>query len=177
MAETYIYLIHDPRAKAYKIGYSNNPTARLSQLQTGSARSTLKLLYTFAAESSLEAEIHEALYDHKLQGEWFEECEAVLRLFLEYMVNSNQLDNLPFNYRVVYFKNTLKTRTPTILFTPSYYDPIKNDCDRVDYKNLTYLKVKCSKHTLKMVMKSILNEGWEYVQTDDVPFDVKNNEN
>lgn len=175
MAETYIYLIHDSIVKAYKIGYSNNPIARLNQLQTGSARSTLKLLYTFAAESSLEAEIHEYLYDYRLQGEWFEECEAVLSIFLEFMVDSNQLDKLPFNHNLCYFKNVLDAETPNILFTRGYYEPHRNDWNRMKYNKSSYLAVRCSRHILKMVMKSIMNEGWEHVKDSAVPENVKNN--
>ncbi len=42
----FVYLIHDDFSKAYKIGVSSNPIARLANLQTASARGNLKLVAT-----------------------------------------------------------------------------------------------------------------------------------
>ncbi len=173
MTTTFIYLIHDPENKAYKIGFSGNPSARLKQLQTGNSRSELKLLYTFADDELVERVIHDALEDYKIQGEWFEECEAVLKVYLEFLVNSNQLDKLPLRFDSCYFKNTTKLQTPEIILTHSYQNPYRNYWHKVSHKGVSYLYVACMTDVLGMVMKSICREGWEFVHDREIPLHVK----
>lgn len=175
MTTTFIYLIHNADDKAYKIGKSDNPTTRLKQLQTGNARSILKLLYTFSAEDSVEYKIHEDLEDFRLNGEWFTECEAVLRVFLEYLIKSNQLDKEPFSHNYCYYKNKLGTPTPSILTDLPYKDYFNNNWIRVDYKKDVYIITTCNRPILYMVMKSILREGWKHMHQVDVPQSVIDN--
>lgn len=83
MKKTYIYLIHDPKSKAYKIGRSDNPLQRLSGLQTGNSNK-LELLGMFRDNESTEAEIHEELQEFWIDGEWFKEYDDVVDIFLQY---------------------------------------------------------------------------------------------
>lgn len=81
---TFIYLIHDPVGKALKIGRSDNPILRLSNLQSAHPRSKLKLLSMFAAKSYVEQDLHKELEEFRLNGEWFEEAGEVIETFLEF---------------------------------------------------------------------------------------------
>lgn len=61
-----------------KIGYSRDSNNRLSSLQTGNPNKLI-LLWTFeAADRGTEKEIHKALEDYRLQGEWFKWCREVM---------------------------------------------------------------------------------------------------
>ncbi len=70
MSQTYVYAIHCPNKAEVKIGYSSNPIARLSQLQTGNT-DRLDLLMTFPGGRELEQTIHEELQHLRVTGEWF----------------------------------------------------------------------------------------------------------
>ena len=72
----YIYLISDISKKChYKIGFAENPTKRLSQLNTGSSTYSLQLLARFKTIDKIFAEklIHYALFPFKIAKakEWF----------------------------------------------------------------------------------------------------------
>lgn len=73
LPDMYIYVIQEEVSKAFKIGISKNPEARLKQLQTGNS-SKLSLIYTTKAESRFqdELELHKLFEEYKLQGEWFQ---------------------------------------------------------------------------------------------------------
>ncbi len=68
-----IYLIKNSEESHYKIGVSNNPMKRLSQLQTG-CPSELILLETYQSEVSYEIEkvLHRWFSHLKKEGEWFD---------------------------------------------------------------------------------------------------------
>ena len=73
---SYVYFILDEVAKAVKIGYSNNPLARLSDLQVGNPR-RLSIMNMIEFASAREAELHETQLhkqyeEHAIGGEWFE---------------------------------------------------------------------------------------------------------
>jgi Meiotically up-regulated gene 113 len=64
---------------AIKIGYSANVSKRMAQLQTGAA-CKLQLLAIFpGADRGVEKRLHEALSDHRLEGEWFRDVPTVRR--------------------------------------------------------------------------------------------------
>lgn len=67
----FVYLISD--GKYTKIGYSNNPYARLTALQTANPQE-LKIvaLFPVASGKALEQLIHSQLESHKVSGEWFD---------------------------------------------------------------------------------------------------------
>lgn len=173
MATTFIYLIHNADEKAYKIGRSDSPIARLKQLQTGNARSVLQLVYTFAADQSVEFDIHKDLEGYRLNGEWFAECKAVLITFLEYMVKSHQPNEEPIKTNYCYFKNKVGTLTPAILLDLKYLRCFNNYWSRKDCDQEVYITTTCSSIVLKDIMRSILQEGWTFVDSEDVPVSIK----
>ncbi len=77
----FVYLIHDDFSKAYKIGVSSNPIARLANLQTASARGNLKLVATIKGSYSLEEHLHSTFSKYRLNGEWFEDHKDILKFF------------------------------------------------------------------------------------------------
>lgn len=69
----YLYFIKAIGTSFYKIGISNNPEARLRQLQTGSPLPIQLVTEIFClSPQDREAELHAALAHYKANGEWFE---------------------------------------------------------------------------------------------------------
>ena len=173
MTTTFIYLIHNADEKAYKIGRSDNPIARLKQLQTGNARSLLRLVYTFAADQNVELDIHKDLEDYRLNGEWFNECYIVLAVFLEYMANSHKSNDISEQPNYCHFKNVKGTPTPSILTDINYLNCFNKFWSRVEYGKESYIVTTCTDIVLKDIMRSVLAEGWTFVHRQDVPKDIK----
>lgn len=67
----YVYFIHAESTNRVKIGYSENPTKRVCELQTGSPY-FLKLVKTWHGSTGLERAIHESFSGRRKIGEWFE---------------------------------------------------------------------------------------------------------
>jgi len=72
---SYVYFILDEGADAVKIGYSNNPSSRLSDLQVGNPR-RLSILNIIEFETDAEAALHECRLhkeyeNYGIGGEWF----------------------------------------------------------------------------------------------------------
>ena len=90
-----IYLIKCKATNTCKIGYSNNPKARLAQLQTGNPFS-LELVSVIKGDLSLEKKLHKRFEEYKLSGEWFEYSKKVKEYFKveEYFTLSKSLLNL-----------------------------------------------------------------------------------
>lgn len=67
-----------------KIGFTQGkePDSRISSLQIGCPYK-LKVLDSFKGRYSDERAAHEALSDHRLSGEWFEDCENVRDVFAQ----------------------------------------------------------------------------------------------
>ena len=85
MSQTFIYAIINRHDNVVKIGFSNDPQKRLSQLQTGTVHQ-LEILMTFAADSAVEKEIHDKLSKYRKSGEWFENTPEVFSVFHNHMV-------------------------------------------------------------------------------------------
>lgn len=86
----YIYVILDDLTSAIKVGYSNNPITRLSNLQTAHSATILKLLTIFEGGKEHEAYLHEQLNNHRLNGEWFAynlETKAILFYYFKNYLN------------------------------------------------------------------------------------------
>lgn len=83
MTQTFIYAIYNRTKNKVKIGYSNNPLKRLSQLQTGNS-DRLDLLCTFKGSAKIETEIHEKLHHDHLIDEWFKMSSFVAYVLSEY---------------------------------------------------------------------------------------------
>lgn len=68
-----LYIMQSNNNGAFKVGISNNPKKRLSQLQTGSPFK-LKIILILEGKSSLEKDLHSRLRSFRLgsfKGEWF----------------------------------------------------------------------------------------------------------
>lgn len=75
-----IYLIVCRENNTCKIGKSNNPINRLSQLQTGSPF-PLELVSYIDKDELTELEIHNLFKDYRLEGEWFKYCDEIKSFF------------------------------------------------------------------------------------------------
>lgn len=78
LARGFIYFIaHDPYDGYVKIGMSNNPSARLAQLQTGNPR-RLRIMRTVECNDMrrCEQKMHQMYAHARRCGEWFELTEA-----------------------------------------------------------------------------------------------------
>jgi len=75
------YLIQDDNTKFLKIGKSQDPVKRLSQLQTGSS-STLTLLGVL--DGDCEKELHENFKRCRIRinHEWFYNNQAIINVFV-----------------------------------------------------------------------------------------------
>jgi predicted GIY-YIG superfamily endonuclease len=102
MSLTSIYVI-GPENGPFKIGYSDDPQRRLSNIQTGQAVE-VKLFYSEQAESGvakiIEKLIHRNLAHKRIRGEWFsvtlsEAIDEVKFAFIRYEGE----DNLPLQYK------------------------------------------------------------------------------
>ena len=65
-----IYLIEALGTGLVKIGYSNNPSKRLSGLQTASPHD-LTLFRVLPGEIEDEHDLHQRFSIHRVRGEWF----------------------------------------------------------------------------------------------------------
>ena len=70
----FVYIMHDIKTGAYKVGISNDPKYRESTLQ--SEKPSIELIWKSAQviknAKKLETKIHEHFYLKRLRGEWFE---------------------------------------------------------------------------------------------------------
>lgn len=107
----FVYLIHDDYSKAYKIGVSSNPEARLANLQTASARGKLTLVTVIEGSYDLEEYLHTTFSKYRLNGEWFEESEEILR----YFENKIPATIVHSDFKLS-MKNTYKHRTKIAYF-------------------------------------------------------------
>ena len=72
-----IYFIRNIVSGDIKIGFSDTPTKRLRDLQTGSA-DKLVLMKTIPGDKELEAQIHQQFSHCRLDGEWFSPTDELL---------------------------------------------------------------------------------------------------
>ena len=68
--QSYVYIIHCKDLATIRIGYSDNPFARLSQLQMGNS-SELSIVSVFKGGREEEAELHDRFELNGVRGEWF----------------------------------------------------------------------------------------------------------
>jgi len=66
----YVYFIGEQSTGRVKIGFSRNPWARLTNLQTANS-SKLEILCHLRTSGVSESEIHRLLSEHSVGGEWF----------------------------------------------------------------------------------------------------------
>jgi hypothetical protein len=84
---TYIYFVEAVGQERIKIGKADDPAARVRQLQTGSAVE-LRLLAVVEGRASLEAELHSAFANDRIQGEWFRATIELREYISRFVVNA-----------------------------------------------------------------------------------------
>lgn len=68
----YIYTVTDPQTKLLKIGRTKNPNNRKTSLNTGRPVALTNFKYFECLDTlSVEKEVHSALKDYRVTGEWF----------------------------------------------------------------------------------------------------------
>jgi hypothetical protein len=77
--EKYVYFIQEGDYGPIKIGYSEDPLARLSQCQTGNPRKLI-LLKTLKGGRVLEKKLHKKYAQYNICGEWFSPAIPILKL-------------------------------------------------------------------------------------------------
>jgi len=78
MSDQFVYFIQADEDGPIKIGFTaGDPQSRLAQLQTGNPVA-LKLLGAIRGDTAKERELHAALAEWRLQGEWFKPHATVL---------------------------------------------------------------------------------------------------
>ena len=78
--KTFIYLAQNSKTKNLKIGFSNNPNARLQQLNNASDV-RIDLLYTFKDYRKVENKLHKKYAYLRLNGEWFDYDQKIINEF------------------------------------------------------------------------------------------------
>jgi hypothetical protein len=89
----FVYLISD--GEDVKIGFSNNPTRRLAQIQQTYPK-PLELIYQFAGTMADELALHEKFSHLRQDGEWFKMHEDIDAHFdwLQHLADEKELDDL-----------------------------------------------------------------------------------
>jgi hypothetical protein len=83
MSDQFVYFIQADDDGPIKIGFTaSDPAARLNQLQTGNP-SVLKLIGAIHGTTARERELHAALAEWRLQGEWFKPHPTVMETIRE----------------------------------------------------------------------------------------------
>jgi hypothetical protein len=85
--QSYIYIIHCKDLNTIKIGYSDNPFARLAQLQVGNS-SELSILSIFKGGREEEEFLHKKFASNKVRGEWFTLDESLVEDLLAYQADT-----------------------------------------------------------------------------------------
>lgn len=104
----YIYLIQQINTNNFKVGYSNNPSKRVKQLQTGS---NIQLRLIIAIPTNLyimtEKHLHEYLgFKYHQFNEWFvipkNDIESVIKYICNSIKNGDIYYNKYLNKEVIY---------------------------------------------------------------------------
>lgn len=70
MKDKYLYVIESANSEYVKIGQTNNPKKRLSDLQSGNPNK-LSYFLLLKGKGCLEKSIHDDLKLYRIRGEWF----------------------------------------------------------------------------------------------------------
>ena len=97
METSFIYLIESDQGHV-KIGYSQDPESRLSQLQTAHGK-PLVLKYTREIDQTntvtMERIIHEQLKQYRMSGEWFDISADLARAEIDFaFITYGDIQNL-----------------------------------------------------------------------------------
>lgn len=104
-SEGYVYLIQAKNSNRFKIGMSENPEARLMQIQTMSPLE-LELIGYYWSDSMYQEEQkwHTRLQEFRVQGEWFQLSEVKgfltsVEFFLKMFEQILRDEDIPYNER------------------------------------------------------------------------------
>ncbi len=89
--QSYVYIIHCKDLATIKIGYSDNPFARLSQLQMGNS-SELSVVSVFKGGREEESELHERFELNGVRGEWFSVDDSLVSELVNYQAQKVSKD-------------------------------------------------------------------------------------
>ncbi|MGE4419997.1 MAG: GIY-YIG nuclease family protein [Sulfurimonas sp.] len=89
-----VYFIKNIDTGRIKIGFSDTPTKRLKELQTGNDNK-LVLIKTIAGDKNKEASLHEMFSHLRSNGEWFDPDDELLQFIKE--TNTKSLDGKFFH--------------------------------------------------------------------------------
>lgn len=76
-----------------KIGIARDVRARMSNLRVASA-SPINLIASVKGDQHVERKLHELLAMHRVNGEWFKDCEEV-RAAIQHVIHSSDVPPLP----------------------------------------------------------------------------------
>jgi hypothetical protein len=94
--QSYVYIIHCKDLNTIKIGYSDNPFARLSQLQMGNS-SELSIISIFKGGLEEESVLHKILKLNSVRGEWFSVDDELIAELVSYQ-SEKVSESLGSNY-------------------------------------------------------------------------------
>ena len=108
-----VYFIREVGTHFVKIGYTENLDNRLSALRTGSA-SELQIEFTAEGNYKTERELHEALAQRRVRGEWFSLPLLEVQSFLQHNVVGRKLRLTHGQRRLMFFREWLYTCVLTV---------------------------------------------------------------
>jgi hypothetical protein len=118
--ESYVYVAGSDWGKAVKIGFSKNPWARATELQTGSA-AKVEILAHFKCDANSEREIHELLANQRHAGEWFNLADETVSIFQKAAQEGASYDDLLRQLRSA--TSPIKAETETEVESPNGDSP------------------------------------------------------
>ena len=90
-----VYLVHALMTRSYKIGYTNNISKRISQLQTGCPFKLFKTII-IKGNNKTESKLHDIFASNRSVGEWFEFDKDVIGIVKDIFKTINN-EKLLFN--------------------------------------------------------------------------------
>jgi hypothetical protein len=123
--QSYVYIIHCKDLNTIKIGYSDNPFARLSQLQMGNS-SELSIISIFKGGLEEESELHNIFKLNSVRGEWFSVDDDLIAELVSYQSEKVSVSlGSSYNYDnddVDYLKDKVDTLSKALNNVMSFLD-------------------------------------------------------
>jgi hypothetical protein len=105
-----IYFIQGIVTRKIKIGFSKNPSTRLSRLQTGSP-DELVIIGVAIGDMSIEKILHDKFSESHSHGEWFNDCEKI-REFIRIYCHTDSVELSVYMNEVALAGGTVRALTP-----------------------------------------------------------------
>lgn len=116
-----VYIIIAKGTPRIKIGWSADVSKRVKELQTGCPY-PIEVLNEIETECSTERELHKALQEYRVHGEWFELPEHVV----EFLQSAEERDLI--SVRIAYF---LLSKDLSVVYDASKVDEIRGGMKQV----------------------------------------------